>query len=176
MDEIPQIFYAPLTNGKADMSNITNIIDSTFECPMRPWGGTEQYNYSPDSKLIAYTCRKKTGYDYAHSTNSDIFIYNIETGETTNISDGIMGYDQNPVFSHDGTIKTPPAAVLLKKACKIESASGTPNKVKVASIKRSEVAKIAELKMPDLNAGSLEAATSMIAGTARSMGITVVDD
>ena len=72
--------------------------------------------------------------------------------------------------------KTPPAAVLLKKACKIESASGTPNKVKVASIKRSEVAKIAELKMPDLNAGSLEAATSMIAGTARSMGITVVDD
>ena len=72
--------------------------------------------------------------------------------------------------------KTPPAAVLIKKACKIESASGTPNKVKVASIKRSEVAKIAELKMPDLNAGSLEAATSMIAGTARSMGITVVDD
>ncbi|MBQ6661467.1 MAG: 50S ribosomal protein L11 [Lachnospiraceae bacterium] len=72
--------------------------------------------------------------------------------------------------------KTPPAAVLLKKACKIETASGTPNKVKVASIKRSEVAKIAELKMPDLNAGSLEAATSMIAGTARSMGITVVDD
>ena len=102
VDEIPQIFYAPLTNGKADMGNITNIIDSTFECPMRPWGGTEQYNYSPDSKLIAYTCRKKTGYDYAHSTNSDIYIYNIETGETRNISEGIMGYDQNPVFSHDG--------------------------------------------------------------------------
>ncbi|MCC8139310.1 MAG: 50S ribosomal protein L11 [Lachnospiraceae bacterium] len=72
--------------------------------------------------------------------------------------------------------KTPPAAVLLKKACGLKSASGTPNKDKVATIKRSEVQKIAEQKMPDLNAGSIEAATSMIAGTARSMGITVVDD
>lgn len=71
--------------------------------------------------------------------------------------------------------KTPPAAVLLKKACNIKSGSGAPNKTKVATIKRSEVQKIAELKMPDLNAGSIEAATSMIAGTARSMGITVED-
>ena len=69
--------------------------------------------------------------------------------------------------------KTPPAAVLLKKACNLKSASGVPNKTKVATIKRSEVQKIAELKMPDLNAASVEAATSMIAGTARSMGITV---
>ena len=72
--------------------------------------------------------------------------------------------------------KTPPAAVLLKKACNIKSGSAVPQKNKVATIKRSEVQKIAELKMPDLNAGSIEAATSMIAGTARSMGITVVDD
>mgnify|MGYP002420787460 FL=1 len=71
--------------------------------------------------------------------------------------------------------KTPPAAVLLKKACNLKSASGVPNKTKVATIKRSEVQKIAELKMPDLNAASVEAATSMIAGTARSMGITVTD-
>ena len=71
--------------------------------------------------------------------------------------------------------KTPPAAVLLKKACNIKSGSGVPNKNKVATIKKAEVQKIAELKMPDLNAGSLEAAISMIAGTARSMGITVVD-
>ena len=69
--------------------------------------------------------------------------------------------------------KTPPAAVLLKKACNIKTASGVPNKTKVATIKRSEVQKIAELKMPDLNAASVEAATSMIAGTARSMGILV---
>ena len=71
--------------------------------------------------------------------------------------------------------KTPPAAVLLKKACKLKSGSAKPNKDKVATITRAEVQKIAELKMPDLNAASIEAATSMIAGTARSMGITVVD-
>ena len=71
--------------------------------------------------------------------------------------------------------KTPPAAVLLKKACKIESGSGVPNKTKVASISKAEIQKIAEQKMPDLNAGSIEAAMSMIAGTARSMGITVED-
>ena len=71
--------------------------------------------------------------------------------------------------------KTPPAAVLLKKACNLKSASAAPNKNKVATIKRAEVEKIAALKMPDLNAASLEAATSMIAGTARSMGIVVED-
>ena len=71
--------------------------------------------------------------------------------------------------------KTPPAAVLLKKACGIESGSGVPNKTKVAKITREQLTKIAEQKMPDLNAGSVEAAASMIAGTARSMGITVVD-
>ena len=69
--------------------------------------------------------------------------------------------------------KTPPASVLIKKECKIESGSGVPNRTKVATIKRSEVQKIAELKMRDLNAASLEAAMSMIAGTARSMGVVV---
>ena len=71
--------------------------------------------------------------------------------------------------------KTPPAAVLIKKAAGIESGSGVPNKTKVATIKKADVQAIAEQKMPDLNAGSLEAAMSMIAGTARSMGVTVVD-
>lgn len=71
--------------------------------------------------------------------------------------------------------KTPPAAVLLKKACKIKSGSGVPNKTKVATITKAELQKIAELKMPDLNAATVESAMSMIAGSARSMGITVVD-
>ena len=71
--------------------------------------------------------------------------------------------------------KTPPAAILLKKACNIESGSGVPQRDKVAKISVDEVRKIAELKMPDLNASSLDAATKMIAGTARSMGITVVE-
>ena len=71
--------------------------------------------------------------------------------------------------------KTPPAAVLIKKACGIETASGEPNKTKVASITKEQIQKIAESKMPDLNAANLESAMSMIEGTARSMGITVAE-
>jgi len=71
--------------------------------------------------------------------------------------------------------KTPPAAILIKKACGIESGSGIPNKTKVAQITREQVLKIAEQKMPDLNAASIESAASMIAGTARSMGVEVID-
>jgi len=71
--------------------------------------------------------------------------------------------------------KTPPAAVLLKKAAGIDSASGEPNKKKVATITRAQAEEIAKTKMPDLNAASIEAATSMIMGTARSMGIVVED-
>ena len=71
--------------------------------------------------------------------------------------------------------KTPPASVLIKKACGIESGSGVPNKTKVAKITKEQVRKIAETKMPDLNAANIDTAMSMIAGTARSMGIEVVD-
>lgn len=71
--------------------------------------------------------------------------------------------------------KTPPAAVLIKKACKIESGSGVPNKTKVATITKEQLQKIAEQKMPDLNAANLESAMSMIAGTCRSMGVVVED-
>lgn len=71
--------------------------------------------------------------------------------------------------------KTPPAAVLIKKVAGIESGSAVPNKTKVASLTKDQVRKIAETKMPDLNAASLESAMSMVAGTARSMGITVED-
>ena len=71
--------------------------------------------------------------------------------------------------------KTPPAAVLIKKACGLEHASGRPNRDKVANITKAQIKEIAELKMKDLNAASIEAAMSMIAGTARSMGVVVVD-
>ena len=71
--------------------------------------------------------------------------------------------------------KTPPAAVLIKKACGIESGSGVPNKTKVAKITKAQIKEIAEKKMPDLNANDVEAAMSMIAGTARSKGVTVED-
>ena len=71
--------------------------------------------------------------------------------------------------------KTPPSAVLIKKACGIEKASGVPNKNKVAKITKDQIRKIAETKMPDLNAATIETAMSMVAGTARSMGVEVVD-
>ena len=71
--------------------------------------------------------------------------------------------------------KTPPAAVLIKKACKIESGSGEPNKTKVATITKEQIQTIAEQKMPDLNAANIESAMSMIAGTCRSMGVVVKD-
>ena len=72
--------------------------------------------------------------------------------------------------------KTPPAAVLIKKACNLKSGSGVPNKTKVAKITKAQVKEIAELKMPDLNAASVETAMIMIEGTCRSMGVTVVED
>ncbi|MBO7176036.1 MAG: 50S ribosomal protein L11 [Clostridia bacterium] len=78
---------------------------------------------------------------------------------------------QNHTFSF--ITKTPPAAVLIKKACNLESASGRPNKDKVATISQAQIREIAELKMPDLNAASVEAAMNMVAGTARSMGVIV---
>lgn len=104
VDEIPQIYLVSLNDkGTADVAGAVNIIGSEpYECPMRPWGGVEQFNFSPDGSKIAYTCRKKTGVEYSQSTNSDIYLYDIAAKSTKNLSEGIMGYDQNPVFSHDG--------------------------------------------------------------------------
>ncbi len=103
VDEIPHIYLTSFEKGKYSDKAIDILgNDQPYECPMRPWGGVEQFNFSPDGKLVAYTCRKLTGKDYALSTNSDIYIYDISTGKTRNISEGIMGYDQNPVFSYDG--------------------------------------------------------------------------
>ncbi|GHV20824.1 peptidase S9 [Clostridia bacterium] len=89
-----------------DGSGLSNIVDilegEPFESPMRPFGGIEQLAWSPDSKTIAYTSRKKTGKEYAQSTNSDIYLYNVATKETKNLTEGMMGYDTNPQFSPDG--------------------------------------------------------------------------
>ncbi|MDR0507294.1 MAG: S9 family peptidase [Dysgonamonadaceae bacterium] len=98
---IPHPFIADY-NGKT-LSNIVDIMDGEpFESPLKPSGGIEQMDWSPDSKTVAYTSRKKTGKDYARSTNSDIYLYNIETKETKNITEGMNGYDMNPKFSPDG--------------------------------------------------------------------------
>lgn len=105
VDEYPHIFIANFNkeNKQFDIDKAVDVLEGeVFECPMRPWGGLEQTSWSPDSKKIAYTCRKKTGKEYALSTNSDIFLYDIESKQTSNLSEGMMGYDQNPVFSNDG--------------------------------------------------------------------------
>ncbi|MFH0893589.1 MAG: prolyl oligopeptidase family serine peptidase, partial [Bacteroidota bacterium] len=78
------------------------MLNEKYDSPLTPDGGMEQITWSPDGKLIAYTCRKLHGKDEALSTNSDIYIYDIETGKTENISEGMQGYDQDPAFSNDG--------------------------------------------------------------------------
>lgn len=101
IEEIPHSFVADFDGNQ--LSNDVDILDGEpYECPMLPFGGMEQLAWSPDSKTIAYTCRKKKGMEYALSTNSDIYLYNIATKETKNITEGMMGYDINPTFSPDG--------------------------------------------------------------------------
>lgn len=99
----PHPFLIALKNDET-VGEATDILEGEpYECPMKPFGGIEQLCFSPDSKQIAYTCRKKTGLEYAISTNSDIYLYNIATRETKNLTEGMMGYDINPCFSPDGS-------------------------------------------------------------------------
>ena len=85
------------------ISNIVDILeDEPYESPMKPWGGMEQLAWNPTSDKIAYTCRKKTGLEYAVSTNSDIYVYDLKTKQTTNITEENKGYDTNPQYSPDG--------------------------------------------------------------------------
>ena len=98
---VPHPFIADIEGGK--LTNERDILkDEPYESPMKPFGGIEQLAWSPDGKTIAYTCRKKTGKEYALSTNSDIYFYDLESGKSVNKTEGMMGYDQNPVFSPDG--------------------------------------------------------------------------
>ncbi|MDD3077567.1 MAG: S9 family peptidase [Paludibacter sp.] len=98
---VPHPFVAEF-DGKT-IANAEDILEGEpYESPMKPFGGIEQLAWSPDSKTIAYTCRKKTGKEYALSTNSDIYFYHTDSGKTENMTQGMMGYDQNPVFSPDG--------------------------------------------------------------------------
>lgn len=96
------IFVADFNNGK--VSNINDIMpNEPYDCPLKPFGGSEELTWSPDGKQIAYTCKKLTGKEYAFSTNSDIYLYNLDTKEVKNLTEGMMGYDKAPVFSPDGS-------------------------------------------------------------------------
>lgn len=101
VESVPHPFVADLSGNK--LMNTKDLLEGEpYEAPMLPFGGIEQLAWSPDGKTIAYTSRKKTGKEYAVSTNSDIYFYDIETGQTKNMTDGMMGYDINPQFSPDG--------------------------------------------------------------------------
>jgi len=92
-----------LTNGDIDTSSIIDMLEGEpYECPMRPFGGVEAFSFSPDGKQIAYSCRKETGTKYAFSTRSSIYLYDIESRQTTDLHPGDHGYDTNPSFSADG--------------------------------------------------------------------------
>lgn len=101
VEEIPHPFIADF-NGK-EIMNISDILEGQpYEAPMKPFGGIEDFAWTSDSKKIAYTCRKKTGKAYALSTNSDIYLYDIESKTDKNLTEGMMGYDTNPRISPDG--------------------------------------------------------------------------
>jgi len=101
VDSYSHIFVANY-DGKS-LTNITDIMkDEPYESPMKPFGSMEQINWTPDSKTIAYTCRKKKGLAYTLSTNSDIYFYRLADKTTQNMTKGMMGYDVAPVFSPDG--------------------------------------------------------------------------
>ena len=99
--EIPHPFIADFDG--AAVSNVEDIMaDEPFEAPMKPFGGAESFAWSPDSKTLVYVSRKKTGLEYSVSTNSDLYAYNVDTKETRNLTEGMMGYDTAPSFSSDG--------------------------------------------------------------------------
>ncbi|MGL5317215.1 MAG: alpha/beta fold hydrolase, partial [Bacteroidales bacterium] len=93
--------------GKFDGKSVTEVYDilqdEPYECPTKPHGGIEQLSWSPDGSKIAYSCRKKTGMEYSLSTNTDIYLYDLNSKETVNLTEGMMGYDTTPQFSPDGS-------------------------------------------------------------------------
>ena len=100
--EIPHPFIADFDNYR--LTNIKDIMEGErFESPMKPFGGVESFAWSPDSRELVYVSRKKEGMEYALSTNSDLYCYNLESGETRNLTEAMMGYDTNPAFSPDGS-------------------------------------------------------------------------
>ena len=97
------VFVARLVNGKKENEKDL-MTGEPFDSPQKPFGGDEDYNWSPDSKFIIYVAKKKFGKDYAVSTNTDIYRYDVETGKTINLTEGMMGYDLNPSYNKQGTL------------------------------------------------------------------------
>jgi dipeptidyl aminopeptidase/acylaminoacyl peptidase len=101
VDSYSHIFIADF-NGSKLSDDLDIMKDEPYESPLKPFGEMEQITWSPDSKVVAYTCRKKKGLEYSLSTNSDIYLYDLGSKKTTNLTEGMMGYDVAPVYSPDG--------------------------------------------------------------------------
>ena len=95
------VFFAPA--GKENEAKDI-MPDEPYDSPTKPFGGEDDYTWSPDSKQVVYVCKKKLGKDYAESTNTDLYAYDIATGKTTNLTEGMMGYDQSPAYSINGDL------------------------------------------------------------------------
>jgi dipeptidyl aminopeptidase/acylaminoacyl peptidase len=98
--KVNHVFLASINNPKTPIRDI--LQGEPYDCPQKPFGGAEDFLFSPDSKMIIYVCKKKSGKEYAQSTNTDIYAYDIGQATTTNWTEGMMGYDVNPSFSPDG--------------------------------------------------------------------------
>ena len=101
VEEIPHTFYATIKNGKL-ADHVDLLEGEPYEAPLLPFGGAGDVAWSADSKSIVYTSKKMTGKEYAESTNSDLYMYSLEDKTTVNLTEGMMGYDMSPQFSHDG--------------------------------------------------------------------------
>lgn len=97
------LFVADFDGSRISSTPVDLMKGEAHDSPMQPHGGVEQINWSPDGKTLAYTCKRSTGLHYATHTNSDVYLYDVSSGQTTNISSGMLGYDKNPVFSPDNT-------------------------------------------------------------------------
>src|SRR6478736_5809794 len=100
--KLSHVFFAPYKDGSISGTPKDIMAGEPFDSPLMPHGGAEQLAFSPDGNTIAYTSKKQTGKAYAVSTNSDIYLYDVKSGQTKNISEGLMGYDTEPVYSPDG--------------------------------------------------------------------------
>ena len=106
VNDYPHPYLCPVAdNGNVEVSAAKDMLEGEpYECPMRPFGGTEAFAWAPDGKSIVYVCRKETGTQYAFSTRSSLYLYNVESGETTDLHPGDHGYDNNPSFNADGSV------------------------------------------------------------------------
>lgn len=103
VNDYPHPYLASIVNGKVSNDDVKDILEGEpYECPTRPFGGTEAFAWTPDSKKIVYSCRKETGTEYAFSTRSSMYLYDLESGKTEDLHTGDHGYDINPAISADG--------------------------------------------------------------------------